>query len=280
LVLIDDGSTDRSTPIAMGYAERYPGRVRYLEHESHQNLGKSTSRNVGIRHANGDYVTFLDADDMFLPEKLARQVPILEAHPEAVMVYGPTLYWYGWTGNPDDRARDFISKLGVQPGILFQAPTLLTRFLKDNGIVPCICGLLARRTILVETGGFEETIQHLYEDQVFLAKMCLAGPVYVDSSCGDRYRQHPASSSAVAIRTGTYHPLRPNASRHDYLDWLIGYVAERDIRDHALLKALKQALRPYRYPTLYRLVHPVGSLARRVKGFAEYLLQPAGSIRQ
>jgi len=279
LILIDDGSTDRSTAVAQGYAERYPERVRYLEHERHQNLGKSTSRNAGIRHARGDYVAFLDADDVFLPHKLARQVAILEAWPEAVMVYGPTMYWYRWTENPNDRERDFISKLGVRPDRLFQAPVLLTRFLKDSGIVPCICGLLARRATVAETGGFEETIQHMYEDQVFLAKLCLTGPVYVESGCWDRYRQHPDSSSAMAIRAGAYHRLRPNPSRHDYLNWLTGYVAERGIRDRALLKALQQALRPYRYPTLYRLIHPVRSLAMRVKGFAEYLLQPAGSTR-
>jgi glycosyltransferase involved in cell wall biosynthesis len=53
LLLIDDGATDGSTALARCYAEKFPGQVCYLEHEGHQNLGKSTSRNVGIWRATG-----------------------------------------------------------------------------------------------------------------------------------------------------------------------------------------------------------------------------------
>ena len=53
LLLVDDGSTDASTKIALEYARENPDRVRYLAHHDHQNLGKSASRNVGLRHAAG-----------------------------------------------------------------------------------------------------------------------------------------------------------------------------------------------------------------------------------
>jgi cellulose synthase/poly-beta-1,6-N-acetylglucosamine synthase-like glycosyltransferase len=48
LLLVDDGSTDRSTEIAKSYAEKYPEKVRYLEHENHENRGMSATRNLGI----------------------------------------------------------------------------------------------------------------------------------------------------------------------------------------------------------------------------------------
>ena len=48
LFLIDDGSTDSSTEIALHYASRYPRKVRYLSHNGHQNLGLGISRNLGI----------------------------------------------------------------------------------------------------------------------------------------------------------------------------------------------------------------------------------------
>src|ERR687898_692015 len=108
LLLVDDGSTDAGTDIALHYAGRYPQKVRYLEHPGHQNRGMSASRNLGIRHARGEYVAFLDADDVWLARNLEQQVTTLGAHPEAGMVYGNTQYWYNWTGDPRDVQRDFV----------------------------------------------------------------------------------------------------------------------------------------------------------------------------
>src|SRR5688500_9700971 len=64
LLLIDNNSTDTSAAIARRYAERNPGRVRYLKHEGHANHGSCASRNLGIREAIGEYIAFLDADDV------------------------------------------------------------------------------------------------------------------------------------------------------------------------------------------------------------------------
>src|SRR5919107_1887161 len=74
LLLVDDGSTDGSTRIALQCAEQYPAKVRYLEHLGHQNCGMSASRNLGVSRAKGQYIAFLDADDVWLPHKLQQQV--------------------------------------------------------------------------------------------------------------------------------------------------------------------------------------------------------------
>jgi glycosyltransferase involved in cell wall biosynthesis len=251
LLLVDDGSTDGSTAIAKRYAEQYPTKMRYLEHPNHQNQGMSPTRNLGIHNAKGKYIALLDADDVFLPQKLEKQVAILEAHPQAAMVYGPTQYWYSWTGNPQDAQRDFMAKLGVQPDRLFNPPTLLTLFLKDAGILPCTCGLLARREAVQAIGGFESVIRHMYEDQAFLAKMCLSWPVFVESGCWDKYRQHPDSSSHVAIREGEYHPSKPNQARQVFLTWLEEYVSKQGVENTELWQALHKELRPYRNPVYY-----------------------------
>jgi glycosyltransferase involved in cell wall biosynthesis len=77
LLLVDDGSTDGSRSFALRYAEEHPDKVRYLEHANRQNKGMSASRNLGIANAKGEYIAFLDADDVWLPNKLEHQVTIL-----------------------------------------------------------------------------------------------------------------------------------------------------------------------------------------------------------
>ena len=118
LLLVDDGSSDGSSAIASRCAADNPGRVRYLEHAGHQNRGMSASRNLGVRNARGRYVAFLDSDDIWQPGKLELQVPILDSHREAAMVYGPTEYWYGWTGKLRDVRRNRTGVLGVPPETL------------------------------------------------------------------------------------------------------------------------------------------------------------------
>src|SRR5256885_6022630 len=87
LLLVDDGSTDGASEIARDYAARHPERIRYLEHDGHRNRGMSASRNLGLQHSRGALVAFLDSDDVWLPEKIARQVATLDAHPEAQMTF-------------------------------------------------------------------------------------------------------------------------------------------------------------------------------------------------
>src|SRR5262249_39236563 len=118
LVLVDDGSSDASTAIAKDYAARFPARIRYLEHEGHQNRGKSASRNLAIRNSRSEFVAFLDADDVWMRDKLREQVEILDAHATAGMVYGPGEWWYSWSGKEIDQNRDSIQKLWTEPNIL------------------------------------------------------------------------------------------------------------------------------------------------------------------
>ncbi|NES18036.1 MAG: glycosyltransferase family 2 protein [Symploca sp. SIO3E6] len=260
LLLIDDGSTDSSTQIAQRYAEQYPGKVCYLEHEDHQNLGKSTSRNFGISNARGKYIALLDADDVYLPEKLKQQVGILESQPDTAMVYGSTKYWYSWTENPQDIQRDFMAKLGIQPNTLSNPPTLLTLYLRDPATIPCPCGLMMRRQVVEEVGRFDETIQHLYEDQVLLAKLCLKAPVFVHSACWDKYRQRSDSSWHVSMDTG-----EDASAQLIFFNWLEKYLVQQSFKNTEVWYALQQALLPYRHPRLHKFQRSIQKLVRQMK---------------
>ena len=100
LILVEDGSTDASPTIARRWAERDPGRIRYLEHDGHVNRGASAARNLGMRAARGEFVGFLDCDDIWLPSALAHRLRVLEANPRADALVGRCARWYSWTGAP------------------------------------------------------------------------------------------------------------------------------------------------------------------------------------
>jgi glycosyltransferase involved in cell wall biosynthesis len=247
LLLVDDGSADTSSSGARRWAEPHPDRVRYLEHRDHVNLGMSASRNLGIRHARGVYLAFLDADDVWLPDALLEQVALLEATPAAALVYGPIQWWYSWTGRPEDQARDFVESLGVPADTLVQPPDLLPRFLRNRAAVPS--GMLVRREAAQRVRGFEDAFRGEYEDQVFCAKMCLNFPVLASGRCWYRYRQHPDSCVSRGLQTG-----RTKAARLCFLNWLVAYLASNEIRQPHVCRAVRFELWRLRHPTQYRLL--------------------------
>jgi glycosyltransferase involved in cell wall biosynthesis len=250
LMLVDDGSTDGSTAIAQHYAARYPDKIFYLRHEGGANKGASASRNLGIEKSRGEYIAFLDADDIYLPRKLEVQVAQLEANPEAGMLYSSTEYWHSWTGLPEDAGRDWVwDHFGVAPDTVVAPPALLELYLRDGGTVPCMGSVLARREAIEAVGGWESSFRYIYTDQVFHAKICLRWPVLVASGCWDRYRQHPDSSCYTVERTN-----KAFWARHTYLKWLGAYLEQQGFRNGELWRAYKKAWLPFSNKYLYKLM--------------------------
>lgn len=261
LLLVDDGSTDKSSSIAQNYTKKYPNRIRYLEHENHQNKGMSASRNLGIRHAKGQYIAFIDADDVWLSHKLEQQVPLLESQPQAAMLYGRTQYWFSWTEKNEDQKRDCLTKLQVKGGSLVPPSLPLLFYLKDEQIYPCTCSVLIRHEVFEEIGTFEESFQNANEDMVFYTKIFLKASVFISDQCWDRYRINPDSywvNYWKRIREGSWFPHlnQPHPERQKYLQWLMSYLDKEGIDDPVIWKAIGKAFWPYKYPELYNLSAP------------------------
>lgn len=85
IIAVDDGSTDDTPVILENYSQQ--AGILSLAHEKRRNRGVSYSRKLAVDKAQGKYIAFLDADDMFLPEKIARQVEELEAHPDIILCH-------------------------------------------------------------------------------------------------------------------------------------------------------------------------------------------------
>ena len=235
LLLVDDGSTDGSPGIARRLAAADPARIRCLEHPGHANRGMSASRNLGLAAARGEFVAFLDADDVWLPQRIERGATLLDAHPEADMVYGRTQYWSSWAGA---RAvgQDWVQPHGFRAERTIAPPELLLMFLRGDAALPCMGSLTVRRAAACAGGGFVESFTGLYEDQAFLARFCLDHAVYVSDEQWDRYRQHPDSACATAARDE-----RAERARAAYYDWLAAFLSARGLRDGPLWHAARRS---------------------------------------
>ena len=251
LLLVDDGSTDQSTAIAKRYSQQYPSQIRYLEHDGHENRGLSASRNLGMRHAKGEYIGFLDADDIWLPHKLETQVPVLEAHPEAGMAYGSLFFWYSWAGEDGSPEQDQEVSIWNFPD---QAevgwPTYLPLFLQERVVIPSPTCMLLRRDIAVEVGGFEEAFRRgFYDDQVFTVKMSLAAPIILLHGYFEKYRQHKGSITYISENlTG-----EGDRMRSVYLNWVKGYLSDLGIKSPKLQRVVKRELMLARRPRLQKI---------------------------
>jgi len=81
IIVVDDGSTDNSVEVVKALGDP---RIRLLRHD--RNLGIPAARNTGLEAARGDYIAWLDSDDLARPLRLERQVAFLDVHPEIAMV--------------------------------------------------------------------------------------------------------------------------------------------------------------------------------------------------
>jgi glycosyltransferase involved in cell wall biosynthesis len=255
LLLCDDGSNDSSSAIAQSWERRLPSKVRYLEHKGHANQGMSATRNLGLRAARGEFVAFLDADDVWRPDKLGEQIAIMQAHPELGMVCGAVNYWRSWAGGEDSVVRTGH----VQNRVVPPPESAMALYPLGSAPAPCPSDMLLRREAVEAVGRFEEHFsgsRQIYEDQGFLAKLYLAWPVYFSDAVWLDYRQHPHSIVATVTREGLY-----DDARYYFLTWLEGYLNRLADEPPEDVKAcLTRALRPYRRPVIHMLATLPGRL--------------------
>jgi glycosyltransferase involved in cell wall biosynthesis len=236
LILADDGSTTVCADMARGYAERFPGKVSYIDHEGHRNRGMSATRNLGLSVANGEFVAFIDSDDVWHPSKLEEQVAIMDAYPEVGMVCGAVCYWRSWDGG-----EDVIIPTGHVTNAVSVAPeTSLELYPLGTAAAPCPSDILLRRDVAVRLGGFEEHFtgaRQMYEDQGFLSKLYLESPVYFSDRVWLHYRQHEQSCVSTVAQAGLYHDVRAY-----FLSWFGRYLQSMPNHDPRVAARVRRAI--------------------------------------
>ena len=237
MILIDDGSQAEATAVAKEYSTTYPNKIFYTEHPGHINLGCSSSRNQGMKLAKGDLVALLDSDDVWLPEKLQKQVQIHQRYPEAGFICEASNYWYSWENPSSD---DVVIQIGVEQNKLYEPPSLIySLYPLGKGAAPCPSGMMIKRSLYDEIGGFEESFKgenQAYEDQPFLFKVYLRTPVYISGEANNLYRQRSGSLMQFISDKKKYYKVRLF-----FLNWMERYIERNRVFDSRISRMLKKA---------------------------------------
>ena len=178
LVVVDDGSTDSTRAVVA----RYEGdpRVRYL---FQPNQERSAARNRGVAATSGRLLAFLDADDRWVPDKLAKQVAALAASPEAAFCYTPARFVNG-SGAP----------LATRKPPRSVAGWIFPRLVRANLII--LASVVARRDRVEEVGGFDAALPvYGCEDWDLWLRLARRHPVAVVDEELTFYREHDGNTA-------------------------------------------------------------------------------------
>ena len=145
VVVVDDGSTDNTAALL---ARRFGSRIKLLRRR--RRGGTASARNLGVRAATGEFIAFLDSDDLWLPGKLDAELAVFERLPEAEAVVSDNLIFREWRSNVDSRfaSNGLLAATGGRVRYLDDCPWLWGHWRNNLAI----CSLTLRRDALARLG--------------------------------------------------------------------------------------------------------------------------------
>ncbi len=181
IIVIDDGSVDRTKEIL----EKYGSSIHYIFQD---NKGRSVARNTGINAAKGEYIAFLDDDDIWLPEKLEKQVAFLDTHPEIGLVHAfiELMDEYGRPLPEETKKQRKSYRMAIRSGYNYQGMSRLCAMYTST--------VLLRKECLNKVGFFDPDMK-AFEDWDFYLRFALKYNIGTILESLVRFRIHKAHST-------------------------------------------------------------------------------------
>ncbi len=160
VIVVDDGSTDNGAHVVSEFITAYHGPVAILL-VTQPNQGPNAARNNGLRHARASYIAFVDADDVWMPTKLKKQMSVFENSPDPALLL---VYCQGHWIDADDKTVDGPPLKEATPlrGHVFD--TLLAR----NRITGSASAALVKRSAFDRAGLFDESLRTMEDFDLWL----------------------------------------------------------------------------------------------------------------
>jgi len=195
ILLVDDGSTDEETLELLRQASIEPG-VRVLTLLC--NRGPSAARNAGIRAAQGEWIAFLDADDLLAPGALQARLAVIDAQPQARWIMGTLLVMTAPGQNQSGYFPDLAAfGTAILPGVLAirdPARMLLARFK-----IPQVGTAMLRRDLVEQIGGFNESLKYWEDWYFWLRAACHADLLWIEQPLLHLRRYHTSLSKNLLV---------------------------------------------------------------------------------
>jgi|GEM_PF-6735583 len=195
VIVVDDaGPEDGTRATVEAFAAKYTGhRVEYIQHDTNQ--GVSVARRTAFEAARGEFIAFLDADDVFIPEKLAKQIKVLENDADVILVHGPVMEMGQWPPHMDGPKEWFAAKSNSER---YQVTPL--DLVRHNHI--CNSTVVVRKCSM-RREDFAPQMCFQFEDLFLWALLAKRGPFYYEKERLTGYRFHHGSfTAAVLARPG------------------------------------------------------------------------------
>lgn len=250
IIVVDDSSTDPETLDVQRRLSALDDRIECVNNTRER--GPSGARNSGAERASGEWLAFLDADDIWESDSLMIRLSALEEYPEAGWITADYYYWAG--GNRDNLESHFRSKPKyralVSKAIESGRPLLLRRPV-DEAITLYIAWTsvtLVKKSLFSEVGGFDETLVRGEDNDLWQRLALQADLVFVPQPLA-LYRQRPGSVTAADEPPGIWNVrllqrLRRNSrfsSRRALIDQEIVRFSDANVYYHRKRGEFRQA---------------------------------------
>jgi len=251
IIIVDDCSSDGSQQVIRQFADRHSGLVRAYYHD--RNLGISKNKAFAQKQARGDWLTYLDGDDRFLPEKLKTEMEVIRNHPNVGLVYSNFYYMDSegrrtgqWSDGPLPEGDVFIDVFGRN----FPRNNVFRNELVARGCLDAI--------------GFydEELITH--EDWDFKIRLTSRYRVAACSTSLSEYRVHDRNISKTGMNLLLGQMLKVYQKNQHLL-------AERTIMEKSVVERRLRSLFARRAYRVLRESIRIGQLSEGLKWYMSYM---------